>query len=168
MIIDCVSKAILMFLIYNIVCLMLFGVPESLSQTYYLFKERTNALKVLFPAMIGLLVVFLLPCLFSISEDSAFQFMAFLSMLALLFVGACPAFLNSSFDNKLHTIAAYISAAYALLWIILVTPYWYIILIIAGIISVIAILTKTLKKSYIYWLEMIAFISIFVTIILSI
>lgn len=168
MIIDCVSKAILMFLMYNIVCLILFGVPKSLNQTYYLFKERINALKVLFPVMIGLIVVFLLPCLFSISEDSAFQFMAFLSMVALLFVGFCPTFLNSNFDNKLHTIATYIYATYALLWIIFVTPYWYIILIMAGIISVIATLTKTWKKSYIYWLEMITFISIFITIILYI
>ena len=168
MIIDCISKAIFMFLTYNILSILLFNVPESLSQTYYLFKERKNVLKILFPSMIILMVIFLSPCLFIISDNSAFQFMTFLSMLSLMFVGACPTFLNSDFDNKLHTIAAYIAAAYAMLWIILVTPYWYIILIVAGIISIIATLTKTWKKSYIYWLEMIAFISIFITIILYI
>ena len=42
MIIDCLSKAIFLFVIYNIIALILFGVPKSLSMTYYLYKERQN------------------------------------------------------------------------------------------------------------------------------
>lgn len=166
MIIDCLSKAIFMFVIYNIVALLLFGVPHSLSMTYYLFKERKEILKVLFPAMIALMVMFLLPCWLQISEGSDFQFSAFLSMAALMFVGACPTFLDSDMENKVHSISAIICAIFALLWIILVTPFWYIIPIILEIIAVISVVTKTWKTCYTYWLEMVAFVSTFIAITL--
>ena len=45
MIIDCLGKAIFMFAVYNIIALLLFGVPKSLSDTYYLFKERKVSFK---------------------------------------------------------------------------------------------------------------------------
>jgi hypothetical protein len=141
---------------------MLFGVPRSLSMTYYLFKERVDNLKYLFPSMITMMVVFMMPCWLQISEGSPYQFMTFLSMAALMFVGATPAFNDSDMENHIHTVAAYVCAIFASLWIILVTPYWYIIPIVFAIIAAIAILTKTVKRSYIYWLENVAFISTFI------
>lgn len=166
MIIDCLSKAIFLFVIYNIVALVLFGVPKSLSMTYYLFKERKNALKVLFPAMIAMLCILLIPCWLEISEGSNFQFLSFLAPAALMFVGFTPAFNDADMYKTIHNIAAYTCAVFALLWIILVTPYWYVILIVLGVMAAISIVTKTWKTCYIYWLEMVAFISLFISIIL--
>ena len=164
MIIDCLSKVIFLFVIYNIVALILFGVPKSLSMTYYLFKERKNSLKALFPAMIALLCVLLIPCWLTLSEGSNFQFLSFLAPAALMFVGFTPAFNDADMYKIIHNVAAYTCAVFAMLWIILVTPFWYIILIVLGVIAVAAILTKTWKTSYIYWLEMVAFVSLFITI----
>ena len=164
MIIDCLSKAIFLFAIYNIISLLLFGVPKSLSMTYYLYKERLNSLKVLFPAMITLLCVFLIPCWLEISEGSDFQFLAFLSAGSLMFVGAAPAFKDNDLENKVHTYSAYCCAAFAILWILLVTPYWYIICIVLAVIIAIGIITKTLKSGLTYWVEMVAFISTFISI----
>jgi hypothetical protein len=82
-----------------------------------------------------------------------------------MFVGFTPAFNDDNMYKMIHNIAAYSCAAFALLWIILVTPFWYIILIVLGLITIIAIATKTWKTSYIYWLEMVAFISLFASII---
>ena len=79
MIIDCLGKAIFMFAVYNIIALLLFGVPKSLSDTYYLFKERNSTLKFLFPSMMTLLTFFLMPAWLEMSEGSPFQFTAFLS-----------------------------------------------------------------------------------------
>lgn len=166
MILDCLSKAIFMFLIYNAVALLLFGVPKSLSMTYYLFKDRVETLRFLFPAMMTMLTVFLMPCWLEISEGSPFQFTAFLSAAGVLFVGAAPAFKSSSLENAVHQWSAYICAAAAIAWICLVTPYWWIILIVLGIIALLAIVTKTVKSSYIYWLEMVAFISTFISIVI--
>lgn len=165
MILDCLVKAIFLFLIYNIVTLLIFGVPKSLSMTFYLFKERLDILKVLFPTMIAMLVICLMPCWIQISEGSNFQFLSFLSAASLGFVGAAPAFKSSSLENSVHQVSAYLCAAFALLWIILVTPYWYVILIVLGIVTALAIVTKTWKTSYIYWLEMVAFVSTFISIL---
>lgn len=161
MIMDCLSKAIFMFIIYNVVALVLFGVPKSLSMTYYLFKDRVESMKWLFPSMMTLLTFFLMPCWLEISEGSDFQFTAFLSAAGILFVGASPAFKSSSLESTVHQVSAYFAAAMAILWICLVTPYWWIILIVLGIITALAIVTKTWKTCYIYWLEMVAFISTF-------
>lgn len=165
MIIDCLGKAIFMFLIYNIIALVLFGVPKSLSMTYYLFKDRVEYMKWLFPGMMTLLTFFLVPCWLEISEGSNFQFLAFLSAASILFVGAAPAFLDSKLENLVHQVSAYFAAAMAILWICLVTPYWWIILIVLVIISAVAIVTKTWKTGYIYWLEMVAFLSTFASIL---
>lgn len=166
MIVDCLSKAIFMFMVYNTVVLLLFGVPKSLSMTHYLFKERQDMLKVLFPSFITLLCMFLIPCWLQISEGSTFQFTAFLSGGSLLFVGASPYFKNGDLEGMVHQISAYMCAGFAILWIILVTKLWWIILIVLALVVVAAILTKTWKTCYIYWLEMVAFTSTFITMIL--
>lgn len=165
MIIDCLAKAIFMFLIYNAIAILLFGIPKSLSMTYYLFKEREDVLKCLFPVMMTLLTFFLMPAWIEISEGSPFQFTAFLSAASILFVGAAPAFKNSSMENIVHQVSAYFAAAAAIAWICLVTPFWWIVLIVLGIIVAVSIVTKTWKTGYIYWLEMVAFISTFISII---
>ena len=165
MIIDCLGKAIFMFFIYNVIVLLLFGVPKSLSMTYYLFKERENALKFLFPSMMTLLTFFLMPAWLDMSEGSPFQFLAFFSAAGILFVGAAPAFKDGGMENIVHQFSAYFAAAAAIAWICLVTPFWYVVLIVLGVIAAIAIVTKTWKTGYIYWLEMVAFVSTFISII---
>lgn len=161
MIIDCLLKAIILFVAYNMVTIILFGVPKSLSMTYYLFKERKNIFKSLFPTMIVLLCIFLIPCWLELSEGSNFQFLAFLAPATLMFVGFTPAFKDADMYNIIHDISAYTCAVFALLWIILVTSYWYIILIVFGLIAIASIVTKTWRTCYIYWLEMVAIISLF-------
>lgn len=165
MIIDCLSKAMFLFAIYNIITLILFGVPKSLSMTYYLYKKRHESLKMLFPSMIILMCIFLIPCWLTLSEGSNFQFLSFLAPAALIFVGFTPSFNDADMHKMIHNIAAYSCAAFALLWIILVTPFWYIILIVFGLIAPIAVITKTWKTSYTYWLETVAIISTFTSII---
>jgi hypothetical protein len=67
-----------------------------------------------------------------------------------------------------HTYSAYLAAACSLLWVGLVTPYWWVILIWLGLISGVLAITKT-YSCLIYWLETIAFGATFTsTIIYSI
>lgn len=164
MIIDCWIKAVLIFLIYNAVALSLFGVPKSLSMTYYLFKERSNSFKYLFPGMIVTICMLLIPSWIELSDGSNFQFMSFLSPAALMFVGFTPAFNDGDMYKTIHNIAAYTCATFAMLWIILVTPFWYVILIVLGVMIIAAIATNSWKTSYVYWLEMVAFVSLFIAI----
>ena len=144
------------FVAYNAVSLALFGIPESLSMTYYLYKEKCNK-GWLFCLMMYAVVALMMPAWITMSEGSNFQFLAFLAPAAIAFVGTAPAFLSSDIENKVHSIAALIAAACSLLWVILVTPYWWTILVFLGLVALGAFLTKTYKTSYVYWLEMVAF-----------
>lgn len=152
--------ATVIFVAYNAVSLANFGIPHSLSMTYYLWKEK-NGKGWLFCLMMYAVVALMMPEWITMSESSNFQILSFLAPAAIAFVGAAPAFLSSSLENKVHSISAIIAAACSLAWIVLVTPYWWIILAWVGIIIALSFFTKSVKTSYIYWLEMVAFGSTF-------
>jgi hypothetical protein len=148
--------AAVIYAVYNAVALAFFGVPESLSNTYYLYQAKCNK-GWLFCAMMYIVVAFMMPAWITMSEGSDFQFLSFLAPASIAFVGTAPKFKDSDLENKVHTYSAYLAAACSLLWVGLVTPYWWTILAWAGLVAIIAWLTKTWKSAIIYWLETVAF-----------
>lgn len=153
---------------YNAVALALFGVPESLSNTYYLYQDKCNK-GWLFCAMMYLVVAFMMPAWITMSEGSDFQFLSFLAPVGIMFVGTAPKFKDTAMEYKVHTVSAIIAAACSLLWVGLVTPYWWTILVWLGIEAAFAVFTKTWKSGLIYRLETVAFGATFTsTIIYSI
>lgn len=161
----CVIAAFSIYLIYNGIALKLFGVPQSLSMTYYLFQERKNWTKVFFPIMMIGIAFLLLPAWLEISVGSYFQFLSFLAAAGIMFTGAAPAFLRSSTEQTIHTVGAICAAVFALLWVIIVSKLLWVILIWLVTLVLIMLVTKTIKSSYIYWLETIAFMSTFTSIV---
>lgn len=151
-----IITATIIYVAYNSVALAMFGVPQSLSMTYYLWKEKANA-GWLFPLMMILIVAFMMPAWIGISEGSDFQFLAFLAPASIGFVGAAPAFLSSDLEKKVHTYSAYFAALCSLAWVCILTPYWWMIFIWLGFVAIMSILTSSYKTSYIYWLETVAF-----------
>ena len=147
------------YVAYNAIAIAIFGVPESLSNTYYLWKEK-NGKGWLFCLMMYLVVALMMPAWISLSEGGNFQFLAFLAPASIAFVGTAPAFLSSDLEGKVHTISAILAAVCSLAWVCIVTPYWWSIICFTGIVALAVTLTKTLK-SYTYWLETIAFASTF-------
>lgn len=158
----CVIAAFIIYLVYNVVALRFFGVPKSLSMTYYLYKEnKKDWMGIFFPIMMFSVVAFLTPAWLEISEGSYLQFTAFLAAGGIMFTGAAPAFKSSSLEKKVHTGSAAFAALFAMLWVALVAKMWYIIVGWLFILFVNAIVTKSVKKSYIYWLETVAFLATF-------
>ena len=158
--------AFAIYLIYDFTAVSLFGTPKSLSNTFYLFKERKSWQRFFFPIMMISTAGLLLPAWLDISQNSPFQFLSFLACAGIMFTGAAPTFKASKMENRVHMISAIIAAVCAILWIILVTNCeWVIGLWFIGIL-VNAIVTKTIKTSYIYHLETIAFMSTFCTLLL--
>jgi len=151
-----IIAATVIYLTYNAICLALFGIPESLSNTYYLWKEH-NGKGWLFCLMMYAVVALMMPAWITMSEGSDFQFLAFLAPAAIAFVGTAPRFKSDDLENKVHSISAVIAAACSLAWVALVTPYWWTILIWFGLIALASILTSSYKKALVYWLETIAF-----------
>lgn len=162
----CILTAILIYAIYNLMAIKFFGVPKSLSDTYYLYKNKKKWTRVLFPIMMVSMVAFLMPAWLEISAASALQFLAFLASGGILFVGTAPAFMSSNLENKVHTYSAIAAALFSLLWVILVGKMWYMILFWLILLTITAIVTKTWKTSYIYWLETVAFLSTFSSILI--
>ena len=148
--------ATFIYVAYNAIAAAIFGVPESLSNTYYLYKEKYNK-GWLFCLMMYLVVALMMPAWITLSEGSNFQFLAFLAPAAIMFVGTAPRFKDFKLENKVHTYSAIIAAVCSLLWVMLVTPYWYVILIWFGYISLTSIFTSSYKTCLVYWLEQIAF-----------
>lgn len=151
--------ATVIYVAYNAVSLAIFGVPESLSNTYYLYKEKWNK-GWLFCLMMYLVVALMMPAWISLSEGSNFQFLAFLAPASIMFVGTAPRFKDSQLESRVHTVSAIIAAVCSLLWVALVTPYWWVMLIWWGIISGCFTITKS-YSCYTYWLEQVAFGSTF-------
>lgn len=157
--------ALLIYVTYNVIALHLFNVPVSLSQTYYLFKNRKEWQRILFPIVMLLVGCLLLPSWLKLSDGSNYQFLSFLSCASIMFTAVSPAFNRTKLENKVHTYSAYISALFAVLWIILVAHAWNILVLWIILILLISISTNTFKSSYIYWLETIAIMSTLSTII---
>lgn len=155
-----IIAATAIYLAYNAISLAIFGVPESLSNTYYLYKEKCNK-GWLFCLMMYAVVALMMPAWITLSVGSNFQFLAFLAPASIAFVGTAPRFKDGDLENKVHTVSAIIAAACSLLWVALVTPYWWVMLIWLGLIALAAILTSSYKTAYVYWLEQIAFGSTF-------
>ena len=160
-----IIAATAIYLAYNAICLALFSIPESLSNTYYLWKEK-NGKGWLFCLMMYEVIVLMMSAWISLSEGSNFQFLAFLAPASITFVGTAPRFKDSQLESRVHTVSAIIAAACSLLWVALVTPYWWVMLIWLGFIALAAILTSSYKTAYTYWLEQVAFGSTFTAAIL--
>lgn len=148
------------YVAYNAIAIAIFGVPESLSNTYYLWKQK-NGKGWLFCLMMYLVVALMMPAWISLSEGSNFQFLAFLAPASIMFVGTAPRFKDSPLESRVHTVSAIIAAACSLAWVALVTPYWWLILIWFGFIALASIFTSSYKTCLVYWLEQVAFGSTF-------
>ena len=155
-----IIAATAIYLAYNAISLALFGIPKSLSDTYYLWKAR-NGKGWLFSLMMYAVVALMMPAWITMSEGSDFQFLAFLAPAAIAFVGTAPRFKDTNLENHVHMTSAYLAAAFALAWVALVTPYWWMILTWLCNMVCLAVLTSSYKTALVYWLETIAFGSTF-------
>ena len=153
--------ALVIFLIYNIVSLILFGVPTSLSETYYKYEEKHKNLgKFLFYTM--LMVVGLLVVVATIDKAQVFSW---LMIIGVAMVGVFPDYNNNTaMDKVVHPIGAAIAGAACLVSLFVMLPPIPAVIAICGVLILVllfALITKSLKRSFIYHLEMVAFYSIF-------
>lgn len=160
-----ILSAIIIYFVYNFFALGVCGIPKSLSMTFYLLQEKKKWLRIWFPIMMISMAFLLISAWLEISVGSPFQFLAFLAPAGIMFTGAAPAFKSSELENTVHMTSAIFAAITALLWVGLVANLWLVIAIWFVIIAILAIVTKTVKSSYIYWLETVAFLSTFTAIL---
>lgn len=162
--------ALALFIVYNAVAIHFFGVPESLSNTYYLYEAKHKGLGWLFTGFMWALALLLLPAWITTSVNMGswmqyFSFLSFLSAAAIAFVGTAPKFHDDA-EGKVHVIAASLCAATAIAWdLVICWHIWYVFVAVAVIVAVVAFWTKTFKACKTYWLEMMAFVPTFAVLI---
>lgn len=163
--------AICIFVIYNAVAIHFFGIPKSLSETFYLYQNKKKYLGYIFTGMMFIVALTLMPAWIEITEvistwSHYLTVLPFLGAGMIAFVGAAPAFRSCKLESKVHTISATAAAVFSLLWCAVVCyKIAYIIPISAFIIWSIAFSTKTQKTAQTYWWEMVAFLATFATIV---
>lgn len=161
------SIAISIFILYVVISLCVFQkIPTSLSNTYYMYKEKKEWLKYLFPVMMFSVAGSLMLTWLKATEGSYLQFLSFLTCAAIMFVGAAPNFKATKLESTVHSVSAIIAAICAMLWCLFVVGSYGVILNYLVIFLIIALCTKTLKSAYIFWLEMVAFMSMFLSLII--
>jgi hypothetical protein len=165
--------SLLVFLVYNIAVFYQFGVPSSLSDTYYLYEAKKKHLGLVFPEMMSTMAFTLLPAWLELGEvisswSSYLNPLAFFTCAAILFVGGAPAFRSNKLEGTVHEVSAKVAAACAISWCLSVCwKIMYVPLGVAGLIAAIGAMTKTWKSASVYWLEMMAFGATFVTVIVE-
>lgn len=126
--------------------------PDCISKTYYLLDNGN-----LFTIWIIVVSFLIFPAWVEISPIN-FQFLPFLSVVALSAVGISPRYLEQ--DRSIHITSAGITLVLSLIWNIV--SHTYIVPIILAI--VLTILYFTSVKNKFFWTECLAFINIYLSI----
>lgn len=164
--------SLIIFIAYNVVINILYNKKHhkdgdlitllpSLSDSFYFLNEYKRGLGYLFTLLLWVVVFSILPQWMNVTNDNL-QFLVFISAGALIFVGAAPLFKLQ--DKGFHQVFAIVCAVAAIAWELTYIVYIPLILVTIAI-GIASISTKTLKSNHTYWLEMIAFLSIYFSLI---
>lgn len=139
--------ALVVFLAYLVGIVCVFGVPASISDTYYLLEKKHKGLGWLFTAMCWLVGGLLLPALLDMTLDS-YQFSVFLSCAGLLFVGAAPQF-KLQLTGTVHYSSAGVCVVFSQLWTALTR--WWVLLPVWLSYIVYTVLAVKRQKEGVFW-----------------
>ena len=163
-----IVSTIIVFCIYNIMTLMTFGVPKHLSSTYSLFGDYKRWLRLLFPFFILLQFCLFVPVWWDMSMNINHRSSFF--VLVTAFMMLIIAFSGNYRCNKclycVHYAAAIIAGISAVMWIFWISPFWPLPLFILVTSIAIAYRTRTLYSSFLYWIELVAFSSLYIVVLL--
>lgn len=136
-------------------------VPPSLSETFYLIGDAPKCY--LFTAALWAMMFTLLPVLLDMTPER-WEWLAFLALTGIGFVGAAPFFHNAT-EGKVHTAAAVMAAVFGLVWCAVCLHWWTIIIVstTTAVAIIVAIKTSSWKSSKTFWLEMVAFASVYLS-----
>lgn len=140
------------------ILLILYGIPTSLSESFYNLGGRYGRGYLFYLMLVITVFLLIIPLV-----ESA-QVLGFLTATSLAFVGAAAAFKSDKVQLLVHVGAALLSAIMACLTLVTIGQIAMVIPV-SIVVLISALLTRTIKKSCIFWLEMIPLYSIFIGLI---
>ena len=138
-----------------------FGVPTSLSKTYYLLQENKKGW--MFQAALiggGLL---LLPVWMNLSPDW-WMCLGFLACACIMLVGGAARYLRME-EKGMHTVCAWIAGAASVCWSIFAYKYLWIVPLVFAIAGIVMYFVD--KKNHTFWVQMAVFASAYVSLIIA-
>ena len=144
------------FIAYILWICVAFGVPESISETYYILERRRKGRGLIFTIWCWIVALLLLPYWLEISSENT-QFLAFFAALGLCFVGAAPRFRSYGMERTTHFIGAVMSGACSLMLLLWAGAGIYPL----ATLSAFAIPIFINRENWLFWLEMGAFTPVF-------
>lgn len=151
---------------YTVAVCIKFGIPTTLSESYYFIYK-----KYLFTLVLWLSGFLLLPPIMEMTGGDT-QIIPFLSIIGIMIVGAAPKYKEQ--ERTLHIIGATMAGFFSQLWIILYAYPWTLLTWAILITWAIGILIESKlvewseeldKRKWFFWAEMLAFINLFLNII---
>lgn len=142
---------IILISVYLLGCIIKFGIPESLSETYYSLGKRGWIFQALMLGIGGSL----LPVWLSVAEEP-YQFLVFLSCASLCFVASAPCF-KLELQGRVHYSAAIVCCISVFTWQIL-EELWDVTL---WFVWIGGMLTLINRSKWCWWLECAAIGSLF-------
>ena len=151
---------------YTVAVCIKFGIPTTLSESYYFIYK-----KYLFTLVLWLSGFLILPPIMEMTGGDT-QIIPFLSIIGIMIVGAAPKYKEQ--ERTLHIIGATMAGFFSQLWIILYAYPWTLLTWFILIIWAIGILIESKlvkwseeldKRKWFFWAEMLAFINLFLNII---
>lgn len=162
---------IAVFTIYVADVLMRFGIPVNLSITYYRYERIHRRLGILFPSLLIFICCTTIPIWFITSWYASawgryFVEMPVIAEVCLLAVAFSARYKKRKNLIYFHYTCAIIASVCAVVWMCLVawqfSLMWLRIGLLLGFVAI-GVITNTLKKCSLFWLELTAFYAIFFT-----
>lgn len=145
---------ITLFMSYIITSIVKFGIPKSISDTYYLWKMYNIGYLFNF---IMVSCGFLLATVWIPAEPSKFQFLPFLACAGMMFVGTASAF-KESLTKTVHFTGAYVWGIATVIWLLLVGSYESILIGLGC--SLVGYLVQ--RNNLTFWIEMVVVIAMLI------
>lgn len=150
--------SIAFFTIYLIGVTFYKGVPDSISDSYYLLGEG-KPISSLFTIFCWVVGGFLLPYWIDYSSTD-FDLLPFIACSSLIFVGSAPLF--KSYQKRIHLVSAIVCLISAYLWAILYGSH-----VIASFGVFASFFVNIVSKKKVFWIEVIAFMMIYSSLIVT-
>lgn len=109
----------------------------------------------------------LVPVMIVLGEGNLAQCLGFFVPLYLMGVSLTPDWETKAVQHRVHTAFAVLCAAANVLWICLVCQLWWLLLIVAPAVAIVALLDGSLWSAKVFWGEMAMFLSAYLSIIFS-
>jgi hypothetical protein len=132
----------------------LFGVPASVSDSFYLLNGRKPGTGYVFTGWCWLVAFSVTAMMAQLSEGRWWQFLSLFAGGGLCFVGAAPVF--RSHERTVHYVSAGVCAAAALAWMTLAGFWWMPVKYL-----IVALIYGVITKKYVFCIETALFLSMY-------